>query len=141
MLAGFHNRVPERRGIVRSVIHFMRLRPVQITALAAVLLGLVQIGRMITAERGSKTQSVAVFDSLRDERRPRQNLSGGARKDEMRDCLLQWNHQLPAVAKSAGTLSIEKQNDLKAKAFRELDRTITESNSPICRHRTGSPTG
>ena len=50
MLAGFRNRVPQRTGIVRLLVDLMRLRPVQITAVAAVLLGLVQIGRMITGE-------------------------------------------------------------------------------------------
>src|SRR5204863_5100517 len=50
MLAGFRNRVPQRTGLVRSLVDLMRLRPVQITAVAAVLLGLVQLGRMITGE-------------------------------------------------------------------------------------------
>jgi anti-sigma factor RsiW len=50
MLAGFRNRVPQRAGLVRLLVDLMRLRPVQITAVAAVLLGLVQIGRMITGE-------------------------------------------------------------------------------------------
>jgi hypothetical protein len=50
MLAGFRNRVPQRGGLVRLLVDLMRLRPVQITAVAAVLLGLVQMGRMITGE-------------------------------------------------------------------------------------------
>ena len=50
MLAGFRNRVPQRTGLVRLLVDLMRLRPVQITAVAAVLLGLVQLGRMITGE-------------------------------------------------------------------------------------------
>jgi anti-sigma factor RsiW len=50
MLAGFRNRVPQRAGLVRLLVDLMRLRPVQITAVAAVLLGLVQLGRMITGE-------------------------------------------------------------------------------------------
>jgi hypothetical protein len=50
MLAGFRNRVPQRSGLVRLLADFMRLRAVQITAVAALLLGLVQIGRLITGE-------------------------------------------------------------------------------------------
>jgi hypothetical protein len=50
MLAGFRNRVPQRSGLVKLLVDLMRLRATQIAALAAVLLGLVQIGRMITEE-------------------------------------------------------------------------------------------
>jgi hypothetical protein len=50
MLAGFRKRFPHRSGFARLVGDLMRLRPVQITAVAAVLLGLVQLGRMITGE-------------------------------------------------------------------------------------------
>jgi hypothetical protein len=50
MLAGFHNRVPQRAGLVRLLADLVRLRPMQITAVAAVLLALVQLGRMITGE-------------------------------------------------------------------------------------------
>src|SRR5438105_2468199 len=53
ILAGFRNRVPQRAGLVRLLVALMRLRPVQITAVAAVLLGLVQIGRMITGENAT----------------------------------------------------------------------------------------
>jgi Domain of unknown function (DUF4349)/Putative zinc-finger len=50
ILAGFRNRVPQRRGLVKLLVDLMRLRATQIAAVAAVLLGLVQIGRMITGE-------------------------------------------------------------------------------------------
>ncbi|HEX4653623.1 MAG TPA: DUF4349 domain-containing protein [Candidatus Udaeobacter sp.] len=50
MLADFRSRIPERRGLVELVANLIRLRAVQITAVAAVLLGLVQIGRIITGE-------------------------------------------------------------------------------------------
>ena len=50
MLASFRNRVPERSGFVKLLGDLMRLRATQIAAVAAVLLGLVQIGRMITGE-------------------------------------------------------------------------------------------
>ena len=50
MLAGFRSRVPQRSGLVKLLVDVMRLRATQIAAVAAVLLGLVQIGRMITGE-------------------------------------------------------------------------------------------
>ena len=50
ILAGFRNRVPQRSGLVKLLVDLMRLRATQIAAIAAVLLGLVQIGRMITGE-------------------------------------------------------------------------------------------
>jgi hypothetical protein len=50
MLAGFRNRAPQRSGLVKLFVDLMRSRATQIAAVAAVLLGLVQIGRMITGE-------------------------------------------------------------------------------------------
>ena len=50
MLAGFRNRVPQRSGLVKLLVDLMRLRATQVAAVAAVLLGLVQVGRMITGE-------------------------------------------------------------------------------------------
>jgi hypothetical protein len=53
MLAGFRNRVPQRSGLVKLLVDLMRLRATQIAAVAAVLLGLIQIGRMITGENAT----------------------------------------------------------------------------------------
>src|SRR6184192_2542112 len=50
MLTSFRNRIPERSGFVKLLFDLMRLRAAQVTAIAAVLLGLVQLGRMITGE-------------------------------------------------------------------------------------------
>jgi len=51
MVAGFQDRIPEPSGgVAKLIVDLMRLRPVQITALAAVLLALVQVGRIITGE-------------------------------------------------------------------------------------------
>jgi Domain of unknown function (DUF4349)/Putative zinc-finger len=50
MLAGFRERTPQRTGLVKVLVDLVRLRAVQITAVAAVLLWLVQIGRLITGE-------------------------------------------------------------------------------------------
>jgi len=50
MLAGFRNRIPQRSELVKLLVDLMRLRAVQITAVAAVLLALVQVGRIVTGE-------------------------------------------------------------------------------------------
>src|SRR6476660_1936645 len=50
MLAGFRNRIPEKTGLLKLFADLMRMRAAQVTAVAAVLLGLVQLGRMITGE-------------------------------------------------------------------------------------------
>jgi hypothetical protein len=50
MLAGFRSRVSQRNGLVKLLVDLMRLRTAQIATVAAVLLGLVQIGRLITGE-------------------------------------------------------------------------------------------
>ena len=50
ILSGFRSRIPQRSGLVKLLADLMRLRATQITAVAAVLLALVQIGRMITGE-------------------------------------------------------------------------------------------
>jgi RNA polymerase sigma factor (sigma-70 family) len=51
MLSGFRNRIPQRRsGFAGWIVDLMRLRAVQFTAVAAILVALVQMGRMITGE-------------------------------------------------------------------------------------------
>ena len=57
MLAGFRNRIPARTGLLKLVADLMRTRAAQITAVAAVLLGLVQLGRMITGETATALRS------------------------------------------------------------------------------------
>ncbi|HEV3148728.1 MAG TPA: DUF4349 domain-containing protein [Chthoniobacterales bacterium] len=54
MLAGFRNRIPQRTAsTAKLIVGFMRLRSAQIAALAALLLALVQVGRVITGEGAS----------------------------------------------------------------------------------------
>jgi anti-sigma factor RsiW len=61
MLSGFRSRVPQRSGLVKLLVDLMRLRATQITAVAAVLLALVQIGRMITGEGVAVSRDRARF--------------------------------------------------------------------------------
>jgi len=50
MLTGFRNRIPEKSGLLKLLADLMRLRAAQVTAVVAVLLGLVQLGRTFTRE-------------------------------------------------------------------------------------------
>ena len=56
MLAGFRNRIPQRSGLIKLLVDLMRLRTAQVTAVAAVLLALVQVGRMVTGENATASR-------------------------------------------------------------------------------------
>ena len=58
MLGAFRDRVPEK-SMTKIVVDLMQLRSAQIAAVAAVLLALVQVGRLVTGERSS-SHKVAV---------------------------------------------------------------------------------
>jgi len=53
VLTHFRNRVPNRRGIVALIADLTRLRATQLAAVAALLIGLVQIGRLVTGEKST----------------------------------------------------------------------------------------
>jgi len=60
MLAGFRNRVPQKNGsVAKFILDLMRLRATQVAAVAAVLLALVQVGRMITHEGALRNEFVS----------------------------------------------------------------------------------
>ncbi|MFN2621568.1 MAG: DUF4349 domain-containing protein [Chthoniobacterales bacterium] len=50
MVSRFRDRVPKRAGLIGLITDLMRVRAVQLTAAAAVLLALAQMGRLITGE-------------------------------------------------------------------------------------------
>jgi hypothetical protein len=50
MVARFRDRIPQRTGLIQLVTNLVRLRAVQLTAAAALLLSMVQVGRLITGE-------------------------------------------------------------------------------------------
>ena len=72
MLAGFRKRIPRRSGLVKLFVDLMRSRATQITAVAAVLLALVQIGRMITGEGAAVLRNRGNVGSEEFARRPAQ---------------------------------------------------------------------
>jgi hypothetical protein len=62
MVARFRDRVPQRPGLIQLVTNLVRLRAVQLTAAAALLLSMVQVGRVLTGE--STTFGVRKFATL-----------------------------------------------------------------------------
>src|ERR1044071_3941823 len=50
MISRFRDRVPKRGGLINLITDLMRVRAVQLTAVAALLLALAQTGKMITGE-------------------------------------------------------------------------------------------
>ena len=63
MLASFRNRIPQRSGgLTKLIFDLMRLRSAQVTAVAAVLLGLVQVGRMVTGEGAAPARKLGYRD-------------------------------------------------------------------------------
>src|SRR5256885_11795090 len=50
MVSRFRDRVPKRAGLIGLITDLMRVRAVQLTAAAAILLALAQMGEMITGE-------------------------------------------------------------------------------------------
>ncbi|MEN3368157.1 MAG: hypothetical protein V7609_300 [Verrucomicrobiota bacterium] len=50
MISRFRDRVPKRSGLISLVADLLRVRAVQLTAVAALLLALAQMGKMITGE-------------------------------------------------------------------------------------------
>ncbi len=72
MLSGFRSRIPQRTGLAKLLVDLMRLRATQIAAVAAVLLALVQIGRMITGEGAAVSRDRGRFVQERFATQPSQ---------------------------------------------------------------------
>src|SRR3954471_8417573 len=71
MASRFRDRVPKRSGLISLVTDLMRVRAVQLTAPAAVLLALAQMGKMITGESATPKQrreSPIVMSELENDR-------------------------------------------------------------------------
>ena len=70
MVTRFRDRVPKRRGLMSLVTDLLRVRAVQLTAVAALLLALAQMGKMITGESATPMQrrdkTAMMFESASD---------------------------------------------------------------------------
>ena len=76
MLAGFRNSAPEKTGFLKALSDLMRTRAAQVAAVAAVLLGLVQLGRMITKETTATLLSRADYANEKFSEQP-SRVAGG----------------------------------------------------------------
>jgi Domain of unknown function (DUF4349)/Putative zinc-finger len=108
MVSRFRDRVPKRSGLISLIADLMRVRAVQLTAAAAVLLALAQMGRMITGEsatpKSPHENSVAL-----EEYRSEQDKSGATQvsgllvKTDGRTKGLDLNAQSPPAQPPADT--------------------------------------
>jgi Domain of unknown function (DUF4349)/Putative zinc-finger len=74
MVSRFRDRVPKRSGLIGMITDLMRVRAVQLTAAAALLLALAQMGKIITGESMTPTtrheNTVALQEYRRDQDKP-----------------------------------------------------------------------
>jgi anti-sigma factor RsiW len=80
MVSQFRDRVPKRSGLIALVTDLMRVRAVQLTAVAAVLLALAQMGKMLTGEsatpkmRSDNSVALAEFQYRTEQEKPAANV-------------------------------------------------------------------
>lgn len=74
MVSSFRDRVPKRSGFISLITDLMRVRAVQLTAVAAILLALAQMGKMITGESATPklphNNSIALMEYRSDQDKP-----------------------------------------------------------------------
>jgi anti-sigma factor RsiW len=142
MLAGFRNRVPERTGLRKLLGDLMRMRATQVTAVAAVLLGLVQLGRMITGETATLP---AARDRYANEQLFEQPSQVAATSEPGRAGALAKSDELAATRPQAmplqappPALSVEAKD--KTESFAQAEQTIaTGSNIPMAQEAEPKP--
>ena len=137
MLSAFRSKVPRRSSIGAFLVNVMRLRAAQITAAAAMLLALVQVGRTVTGERGAGSRNRAYFATNKVVAQPAQapptffdTLDASHKSDDRRN---KENDRLAAgesLAREQTSAAPAKAKDEKQKSA-EVERTIiTGSNIP-----------
>src|SRR5438067_3639432 len=142
MLAGFRNRAPEKTGLLKLLADLMRMRAAQVTAVAAVLLGLVQLGRMITGETATPS---AARDRYANEQLFGQPSQVAATSEPGRAGALAKSDELAAARPQAMPLqapppasSVEAKD--KTESFAQAERTIvTGSNIPVAEEAGPKP--
>jgi hypothetical protein len=141
MLADFRSRIPEKRGLVELIANLIRLRPVQVTAVAAVLLGLVQIGRMITGETTTPLRTRDRYANEQLFEQPAQVAASGA----TRAGALAKSDELAAARPEARPLqapppSSSAEMKDKTEGIAEVERTVvTGSNIPVAEETGPKP--
>src|SRR5438552_18559917 len=141
MLAEFRNRIPQRSGFAKLLADLMHMRAVQIAAVAAILLTLVQVGRMITGEN-----MIAVRDRERYvQAQPAAPQSRVAPSQPAQAGTLAESDELAAgrargFAPSTPASSLAKEAKNKTESFAQAERTIvTGSNIPTAAEPAPKP--
>jgi|GEM_PF-1235389 len=101
MVSRFRDRVPKRSGFISLITDLLRVRAVQLTAVAAILLALAQMGKMITGESATPKQhreSPVALDEYRSDqdKAGATQVSGILAKTDGRTKGLDLNVQSPA---------------------------------------------
>jgi hypothetical protein len=150
MLASFRNRIPQSGSFAKLIADLMRLRATQITAVAAVLLALVQVGRMITGEgaAASRHREYAAEEQFTANQAPLPAFSpvGSLAKSENRreketDRLAAGKPFARRQSAAAPAAPPAKAKDEKQKGA-EVERAIvTGSNVPTAEEAASQPAG
>jgi Domain of unknown function (DUF4349)/Putative zinc-finger len=131
MLASFRQRIPQRSGFRKLLGDLMRLRSAQVVAVAVVLLGLVQIGRMITGESPAPMPARERYANVEVAAPPPpaiqpQQTGGLAKTDEITAARPQ--DLARAEAPSAGLSSIEAKDKRQTLFAKTAPMSAAESN-------------
>jgi len=153
MLAGFRRQIPQQSGsLAKLIVGLMRLRAAQITAVAAILLALVQVGRMITGEGATapRDREYAAANEFAQEPAPAASAFvdavGGIRKsDDRRGRETDWlaakesssfaapQAAVPAQAKDEKQEPVETERTIatgsKIPSAEEVDSALSEAAS------------
>ena len=131
MVSRFRDRVPKRSGLISLITDLMRVRAVQVTAVAAILLALAQMGKMITGESTTpKTRlenSVALEEYRSDQDKPGASRENGVlAKTDGRTKALDVSAQSPpppAPSLSSVTSTAPKQLNEQLRAMAKSKKT------------------
>src|SRR5437764_3703154 len=143
MLTGFRNRIPEKSGLIKSLADLMRSRSAQLTAVVAVLLGLVQLGRTFTTKTATTPRT---RDRYANEQLFEPPSQFAATSEPNRAGALNKADELAAARPQAAPLQApppsSSSTEMKAKteSSAELERTIvTGSNIPMAEEAAPKP--
>jgi hypothetical protein len=142
MLAGFRNRVPEKTGLLKLLADLMRMRAAQVTAVAAVLLGLVQLGRTFTRETATTPRTRDRYANEQLFEPPSQfaatSQPGPAGALAKSDELAATRPQAMPLQAAPPASSVEAKD--KTESFAQTEQTIvTGSNIPMAQEAEPKP--
>jgi hypothetical protein len=119
MVSRFRDRVPKRSGFMSLITDLMRVRAVQLTAVAALLLALAQMGKMITGETATPKFRSEKTATVEEQYRTDQEKPGGG-------------HEPGLLAKSDGrTRAADVSAQTTAPPPPPAPKPISETETPL----------